>query len=122
MNGAREFSGLGLDGTHGRLHIVTGSHARGKTLHIYVLAKGYDVLNNKPSLAGSVEVYGIISGQPGWTECYGWKEQGKWIEDFNEIVKQAKIKKEESEALSEASKKTKADDDRVRIQKALSDY
>lgn len=90
MNGARQYAELFKTGQFGRLYIVSGSHARGKTFHIYVLPKGVEAQSNGPNNAplnvDAVEVYGITGGQPGWTETYGWLHAGKWQQDFLEVV------------------------------------
>lgn len=91
MKGAREYAGLFTTGQYGRLFIRSDSHARGKTFYIWVLEEGYDVENgNYPNQNRSVEVYGVVSGQRGWTESYGWLKKGPWIDDFNELVKEKK--------------------------------
>jgi hypothetical protein len=123
MNGAREFGGLGIDGVHGRLYISTGSHARGRTLHIYVLPVDVEYYDNKkPKIDNAVEVYGILGGQPGWTERYGWKHQGKWVNDFNEIVSKAKALKESIKQDRENTLKTKELDEKTRNQVLLNNY
>ncbi len=90
MKGAREYANLFVTGQYGRLYLVSGSHARGKTFHIYVLPKGELVrpngVNNPPKNEDAVEVYGIINGHPGWSEEYGWLYHGKWKDDFFELV------------------------------------
>lgn len=74
-----------------RLYILPHYHARGKTLRIYVLPEGEKVIENagiNPPLNNeSVEVFGVIGGQPGWTEEYGWIHTGPWVDDFYKIVK-----------------------------------
>lgn len=90
MNGAGEFSGLLKTEQVGRLYIVMGSHARGYTLQIFVLPEGELAKPNGPNNAclnaDAVEVYGVISGQPGWTESYGWLHIGPWVEDFENLI------------------------------------
>lgn len=81
MLGAREYAELFESGRYGKLRIESGSHARGKTFNIFVIQEG----------VGEVEVYGVIGGQPGWTEWYGWLHKGKWIDDFVEMVEHRKI-------------------------------
>lgn len=96
MKGAREYAELFPTGQYGRLYITSGTHARGRTFRIQVLpagekAKGNGEMNmclNKDA----VEVYGIVSGNPGWTEEYGWLHVGSWQEDFRKIYE---AKKEE---------------------------
>jgi hypothetical protein len=90
MKGAREYKGLFETGQYGRLYIVSGSHARGATLGIYVLPEGAVAKPNGPNNAclnsDAVEVYGVIGGQPGWTEEYGWLHHGAWVADFDRLV------------------------------------
>lgn len=94
MQGAREYAKLFSTGQIGRLYIVSGSHARGKTFQIYVLPEGMEAKpngpNNPPVNCDAVEVYGITGGQPGWTEQYGWLHIGRWQEDFAAIVESRK--------------------------------
>jgi hypothetical protein len=78
-------------GQYGRLYLVSGCHARGKTFRLYVLPEGEAALSNGPSNgplnADAVEVYGVTGGHPGWTETYGWLHHGKWEQDFAALVK-----------------------------------
>lgn len=115
MNGAREYAGLFRTGQYGRLFIVSGSHARGSTFHIFVLPDGEKAITNGPSNGplnkDAVEVYGVVGGNRGWTEWYGWLHQGKWQEDFNELVER---RKKEIAALKE-------DELRAQNEKALSE-
>lgn len=68
MQGAREYYPFFSDGEKlGDMTIRTGEHARGKIFCIFILG---------------VEVYGVLGGNPGWTEYYGWKRTGPWVEDF----------------------------------------
>ena len=82
MYGARDFANLFVTGQYGRLYIVAGSHARGRTFRIFVLPEGEVGENNGPNNApcnkDAVEVYGVVAGNPGWTETYGWLHTGKW--------------------------------------------
>ena len=92
MRGAREYAELFQTGKYGKLYLISGSHARGKTFNIFVLPK---MTKEEPFPKGvsiyqypdKVEVYGIISGEPGWTEEYGWLKEGPWCDDFQELVK-----------------------------------
>ena len=117
MQGAREYADMFESGQHGRLFFVRGGHARGRTFHIWALPAGVTIGGSPWSVSGAVEVYGITGGQPGWTETYGWLHRGKWVEDFDAIVKarQAEISDaEERAALAQeahdiAAKKRVAD-------------
>ena len=75
MQGAREYAVLFESGQYGRLYIASGKHARGRTFRIFVLPEGAVTTEknhwNAPNVPDIVEVFGITSGQPGWTETYG---------------------------------------------------
>lgn len=110
----------------GRLYIVLHTHARGKCFQIYVLPDGEDVISNgdwnPPLNKDAIEVYGIVCGQPGWTEEYGWLHDGKWQEDFNSLYKE-KL----TEAIKTNIEYTKAmakneEEKGLRISNLLSDY
>lgn len=72
-----------------RLYLVSSNHARGLTFRIFVLPKGEEVIpngnGNAPLNKDAVEVYGVVSGQPGWTEEYGWLYEGPWQQDFFDL-------------------------------------
>ena len=92
MNGAREMYRTirnaarrnlgGLELTHrgrnggdsrgyrwGRVIFVTSTHARGKCINIYLVDDDETLF----------EVYGVVGGNPGWTEYYGWIRKGTWV-------------------------------------------
>lgn len=90
MEGAFNFSTLFSKPEQiGRLYVLPGSHARGKTFHIYLLPEGEKAevhyISNPPVNEGTLEVYGVKGGHTGWTEYYGWLHQGKWQEDFQAV-------------------------------------
>jgi len=97
MNGARQYADLFTTGQYGKLYIVSGSHARGKTLHVQVLPEGEEAKpngrNNLCSNDGAIEVYGLVSGNPGWTEVYGWLHEGPWQDDFYALVEDLRTKR-----------------------------
>lgn len=126
MKGAREYAKLFQTGQYGRLYIVSGSHARGRTFRIYVLPEGIAAKSsgagNPPLNCDAVEVYGIISGQAGRDEIYGWLHEGKWQEDFYKLVEEAK---EQERKAEEAFMKDQEEEERKKqekIQQLLSTY
>jgi hypothetical protein len=105
MKGANEYCNTFKKAEQvGRLYLLPSSHARGPTFHIYVLPEGVAVIENggrnPPLNKNSVEVYGIIGGQPGWTESYGWLHDGKWQDDFNKLYEQRKAEIEKASKLN----------------------
>ncbi|HAR39066.1 MAG TPA: hypothetical protein DCS09_11120 [Porphyromonadaceae bacterium] len=90
MKGAREYARLFSTGQHGRLYLVSSSHARGATFRVFVLPLGEKAIKNgdcnAPLNHAAVEVFGVVSGQEGWSEEYGWLHSGPWQEDFHAIV------------------------------------
>lgn len=127
MNGAREYAKYFTKAEqHGRLYILPSSHARGKTFRIFVLPKGENVIAgcgiNPPLNDNTVLVYGMISGQRGWTESYGWIHKGSWVQDFERILQEKKdaitISNIEATAFSAEAQRIK---DR-KIKSILKDY
>jgi len=107
MKGAREFARLFDTGQYGQLYIVSGSHARGRTFKIFVLPEGEEAKgngpNNPPLNENAVEVYGVVSGNPGWTESYGWKKQGPWCSDFKALAESKRLEIEHKERQNHAA-------------------
>lgn len=126
MIGAREYSKYFKTGQYGKLYVVSGSHARGKTFNIYVLPDGVKAKSNGPNNAplnnGSVKVYGVVSGNIGWTESYGWLHKGKWVEDFNNLYKTARAEKERQSKEFEEKKLEKVEDKNKKDIDMLSNY
>ena len=124
MRGADEYYDLfnGKSEQIGRLYCLVHSHARGKCFDIFVLAEGVEAESNRNFRNGSVEVYGMTGGQRGWTETYGWLHDGKWQEDFKEILASKKSKREENSKRIQASVEKLAREDETKLQKALADY
>ena len=110
----------------GRLYVLPSGHARGSTFHIYVLPEGLKLTDDnffKMNLDNDiVEVYGIISGEPGWTETYGWIHEGKWQTDFEEIYQKRLKELEEEKAKLKALKKSKEAENEKRIKSLLDTY
>jgi hypothetical protein len=99
VNGAKKYYDAfkGRSQQINRLYLSFSTHARGKCFSLYVLPEGAEKSRTFKS-SNMVEVYGIINGQPGWTESYGWLHEGKWQDDFNRIVEEVEAKNEEKEA------------------------
>ena len=114
MNGAREYCKLFRKAQQiGRLYMIPSHHARGKTFRIYVLPEGEKVIENgginPPCNVDAVEVYGVIGGQRGWSESYGWLHRGPWQADFFSMcdtlrAEALKKNKEHTEALVDRKK------------------
>jgi len=119
MKGATEYAYLFKTGQYGRLYLVSGSHARGKTFRIQVLPEGEVARGNGSGNnclnKDAVEVYGVVSGQPGWTEVYGWLHQGKWVNDFEKMVEGAQtVKLIEHRRIEELkAKRDKEESDKI---------
>jgi len=126
MKGAREYAKLFKTGQYGQLYIVSSSHPRGLTFNIQILPKGEKAIpngiNNLCLNKNAVEVYGIISGQPGWTEEYGWKYKGKWQEDFEKLVRKRKLEIKRQEQKKQNERKIALEKEKERIKNLLSNY
>lgn len=88
MKGAGIFSDIFKTGIHRhkKLYIEFGRHARGYTLEIWILDKSNAEFTSIHCYEGAVKVYGVVSGNPGWTESYGWLHDGPWVADFQRLV------------------------------------
>jgi hypothetical protein len=125
MQGAREYAGLFETKQYGNLFITTGSHARGYTFHIQIIPDGEKAVTNYGNMAtneNAVEVYGIISGHPGWTETYGWKHKGPWQADFEKLVVSMRMAKEEQNRMNTATTKEIEEERQKKTKAALDSY
>ena len=87
MKGADDYCDVFKSGEQfGRLYVYPSSHARGRTFAIYLLPEGAVVDDRPWCIKDHVEVYGMVSGQRGWTESYGWIHRGEWVSDFEKIL------------------------------------
>lgn len=118
MTGAREYAPLFPEGKYGRLYIDSGRHARGYYFHIWVMPEG---LNNFER-GKCVEVYGIRGGHPGWTEWYGWLHQGKWVQDFEEMVVKRVDEIQEAKKIAEKRIAERAFEENARVKNILDTY
>ena len=91
MKWAREYATIFRSGQYGKLYLSSGEHARGKTFHIWALPSDTNITRTPWYNKDAVEVYGILGGQPGWTEYYGWLHRGKWEQDFAELLEKRRV-------------------------------
>ena len=126
MKGARKFAKLFDTDQYGKLYIVSGDHARGRTFRIQVLPKGVIAKKNGAGNlclnTDAVEVYGVVSGNPGWTEEYGWLHEGKWQDDFQQLVEEKEHEVGLKEAKNNASKEERRLYEGRRKRELLSNY
>jgi hypothetical protein len=126
MKGANKYALLFSTGQYGKLYITSGDHARGLTFRIQVLPEGEKAIPNGSGNTcintSAVTVYGMISGQRGWTEVYGWKHKGKWVDDFEKLYQDAKLKKESNIATASKEKAKRENNKLVVESELLSNY
>lgn len=123
MRGAREYAELFKSPQqHGKLFLVPGSHARGDTFRIYVLPYDYTLVGMPWQEKDAVEVYGIVSGNSGWTETYGWLHRGPWVEDFEAIVAKRKEEVEEQKRKRQQEKEEAVLAEKQRTKDLLAKY
>lgn len=126
MKGARKYAKLFKTGQYGQLYITSSSHARGSTFRIQVLPKGEKAEPNgsvnQCLNSNAIEVYGVISGNPGWTEEYGWKYEGKWQEDFEKLVRSKEMEIESKNGKNKAISEENAEAEKERVNNLLSGY
>jgi hypothetical protein len=122
MKGAKQYSHLFRDfEVVGKLLIWPGSHARGKTLDIWVLPPD-SIVHGRRAPEDAVKVYGPVSGQPGWAESYGWIHRGPWVDDFENLVKSRQEEYEDRAVKNKDFSQQKAKEKEDRELKVLSSY
>lgn len=123
MNGARQYAQIFKTGQYGRLYIVSSQHARGKTFRIQVLPKDEKAMpNGEGNLClneNAVEVYGIIEGQPGWSESYGWLHMGPWQQDFYKLAAERDAESGDLLARMEGDQAKRARMEKIRAENLL---
>lgn len=127
MKGAREFAELFKTTQQiGKLYIAVGSHARGKTFEIWILStdKAIEITNrtNPPAFKDAIQVYGVIAGLSGWTECYGWLHEGPWQQDFYKIVEEKNNAKTLEMCKENAEAKSRKEFEKERVKTLLDNY
>ena len=133
MQGARDYNNLIKKGErlglveqinsniyrHNNLVFLLGEHARGKTFQMYAVdGNNFDNSCVKYASVGceKLEVYGILGGQNGWTEFYGWKEEGKWQDTFEQLCIQIEDEIDKALKKSEELRLRKEELQRVELQ------
>ena len=93
---------------------VTSTHARGKCFDIYLVEDIHRPDEQLYSIA--FKVYGIISGNPGWTETYGWlyDGDGAWV---NSITKYLKKLDDQIKEYNDNIKKGEEEQDKIKKMK-----
>jgi hypothetical protein len=126
MKGARKYAMLFSTGQYERLYITSSQHARGYTFRIQVLPEGEKAkpngMSNTCLNSDAIEVYGVISGNPGWTEEYGWKHEGKWQEDFEKLVRSKEMEIKSKNRMNQATTEENAKAEKERVNNLLSEY
>jgi len=127
MQGAKEYCSLFKKAEQfGRLYILPHYHARGKTFRIFVLPKDEAVIENgginAPLNENAVEVYGVIDGQRGWTENYGWIHKGPWCDDFEALCEKKANEIRIARESAQKQKQEQLNKKQQRIEVLLADY
>jgi hypothetical protein len=127
MKGATDYARL-FRKTHQyeKLYFVVSSHARGDTFRVFILPEGEDAIangsSNAPLNSEAVEVYGVVSGNPGWTEAYGWLHCGAWQCDFAKYERHLKGLREREAASRKAKILNSKQEEEKRTLSILSKY
>lgn len=86
---------------NGNVLYALNDHARGNCFHIYLIED--NALDDKGLVSQAFEVYGVVKGNRGWTEEYGWLRKGSWVIPIlkylldleKEIIKYDEVKSEQ---------------------------
>ena len=69
-----------------------------------------------------LKVYGMVSGQCGWTEKYGWIEEGSWCKYINGILEKSLFFYEQNKKKAEANEKQRKIEEREKIEKRAKEF
>lgn len=124
MKSANEYYQLFSNGQDGCFYIDSGRHARGCWFNIYLLPKGFKPtrLGDVRSHPGVVEVYGVLGGQPGWDEWYGWLHHGPWVDDFERLADEKLEQLAATKRAVDAVAVLREEAEKERVQRLLADY
>lgn len=97
-------------------------HARGRTLDIYLVEDENVLRENGLFYCDSVKVYGMVSGQPGWTDKYGWIIEGNWCEYINGILEKSIELHNQNQLNDEREKQQKKIDERKTLEARAKEF
>ena len=97
-------------------------HARGKTLDIYIVKNEDDLRKNGLNGCDSLKVYGMVSGQCGWTEKYGWIVEGSWCKFINDILEKSLFFYEQNKKEAEAKEQQKKIEEREKTENRAKEF
>lgn len=92
---------------------VTSSHARGKCFNIFLVE---DInMSDEELKTSAFKVYGVVGGQRGWTEEYGWTHKGKWCMPILKYLKDLQIEIEQHDLTIAENKRLKQQEENKKI-------
>jgi len=111
--------GYGDGYKHKNVVFVLSEHARGETFKIWI----YKSENFDDALvAEHLEVYGVIGGQPGWTEEYGWTISASWVDYILAYFGYLRVETEKREIEIEEGKKKIAHEKDLEFSSKVSEF
>lgn len=123
MKGAKRYAELfGKNQQLGKLYAQVGSHARGRTFKLWVLPNEELIDKSIHIVKDAIEVYGVVSGQPGWTESYGWVHKGPWEKDFKNWVHSLELAQAEAQRTRQANTEEAEIKRNLKIKELLDNY
>ena len=97
-------------------------HARGRTLDIFLVENEEELKEKGLYNCDRVKVYGMVSGQCGWNEKYGWIIEGAWCEYINDILEKSLFFYEQNTKRAKANEKQRKIGEREKIEKRAKEF
>ena len=97
-------------------------HARGRTLDIYLIEDEDVLRENGLFYCDKVKVYGMVSGQPGWTDKYGWIIEGNWCEYINGILEKSIELYNQNKLIAECKNKQRVSEKRKTLEDRAKEF
>jgi len=78
---------------NGNIIYALSDHARGKCFRIFLVEHTHGLTDKELVNSNNrFEVYGVLGGQNGWTEYYGWIHKGNWVQLITDYLDDLKSK------------------------------
>ncbi|PHE64431.1 hypothetical protein COF68_06230 [Bacillus toyonensis] len=104
---------------HGNVVFVTSTHARGECFQMFLVEDPH--ASDERIKNEALEVYGVVSGNPGWTEVYDWIHKGEWVEFIENYLRRLETQLQnisnEQRAIKEDKQETKDNETSSKLDK-----
>ena len=108
---------------NGNIIYALSDHARGKCFRIFLVENTHGLTDKElVDSSNRFEIYGVLGGQNGWTEYYGWKHKGNWVELITDYLNSLKSKIDSHHKKAEEDKRSKDAEAKKQIESTVNKF